>query len=204
VKPALIIVLAALSGAVTAALVMSTLRPTSTPGPARTTANRTEVDLGESLTGVEREIRLLREELASVRHSIDRVSVGGPAVSSSGSMTDPGDTPTMRGPATMSRATTSSPTEGSRFRAGAPVLSRLMELSAWEEDAAYRRRWILRDERAVLEWFGMPDSIDADGDSEEWYYELPNGELDEDGDPILESFQIYLNRGRMVSGEYDD
>ncbi|MHC4821364.1 MAG: hypothetical protein ACYTDX_06560 [Planctomycetota bacterium] len=201
-KPAFIIVLAALSGAVAAALVMSMVPHPSMEGPPAAGSTPT-VDLSESMVGVEREIRLLREELSGVREAIDRASVAGPPITSTLPPATAGDEALS---APREAVTTSSRPASTRapLRGGPPSLLRLREVAKWDEDADYRRRWMFKSERDVLEWYGTPDQIEADGDREDWYYEVPTGAFDEDGDPVLESFTIYLNRGRMVSAEYDD
>ena len=66
-----------------------------------------------------------------------------------------------------------------------------------EARAARKRRWLLRSEREVLEWFGLPSYIDAEGEKEVWQYQIQDG-VDSNGDPNVRGFWITLNRGRLT------
>jgi len=61
-----------------------------------------------------------------------------------------------------------------------------------------KRQWMFRAESEVFAWFGTPEMVQAEGETETWYYEVPTGAMDEDGDPETNSFWIKINRGRLV------
>jgi hypothetical protein len=90
------------------------------------------------------------------------------------------------------------------------VAERFRQLVPRREDAdeeqaarlAERRRWLFRGEREVLDWFGQPDDINAEGEAETWYYRVPTGTTAEDGTPETNMYWIRLNKGRVV--QFDD
>ena len=64
----------------------------------------------------------------------------------------------------------------------------LERLTSFDDDHDLRRAWILRSERAVLEWLGTPESIVATDGTEEWSYSLRDGG----------GIRLTLHRGRLV------
>ncbi|MHC4954840.1 MAG: hypothetical protein ACYTGZ_13220 [Planctomycetota bacterium] len=64
----------------------------------------------------------------------------------------------------------------------------LEKLTSFADDGDLRRSWILRSERAVIEWLGTPDTIVAIDGNEEWSYPLRDGSV----------VRLTLHRGRLL------
>jgi hypothetical protein len=64
--------------------------------------------------------------------------------------------------------------------------------------AAMKRRWLFRGEREVLDHFGLPHTIQVEGEAEIWHFEVPLGILDDEGNMEHANYWIKLNRGRLI------
>jgi hypothetical protein len=153
-------------------------------------------DLRPALEALGREIAALRAELAA------RPVAGGdgpvtaePERSAAAASPSPG-APYVRPRGEGVEAPASGMTSIQKFREVAP---RLPE-GGKDDDGrrAQLRKWMFRGEREVLEWFGQPLQIDPSGELEMWHYEVPTGEIDDDGLPRTKQYWIRLNKGRLV------
>jgi hypothetical protein len=62
---------------------------------------------------------------------------------------------------------------------------------------AFRRQHLLWTDQQVLDVYGRPDRVEANGDSTVWHYDSMVGR------EITESFTFYFNRGAVFDVDYD-
>jgi hypothetical protein len=189
----LVAVLASLASASLTLLLSGALRPEAPPPASALSA----ADFKAALADLESQVAGLRREMAERGASAEPWVASSPAGARVPAPSAAGST----GGADGFRA-------GSDSEAPAPSAAHLLhfrELFERDEDGDthirkdLRRRWMFRGEREVVEWFGIPESIAVeDSGVEDWYYEIPTGEKDEEGEPMSESYQIHLNRGRVI------
>jgi hypothetical protein len=199
--------LSALASSALTLLLASAFRPV----PPRAPDPLTTADFKEALGTLEREVAALRRE-AAARAEAAEAGVFSPAAEADAAPAEAAVAPSATPPA-ASRSTGEpvAVVRGPRLAPSAPVgqYQRFRDVMPLrpdgDEDAEGRRRllrtWMFRSEREVLEWFGVPDSVGAEGEREDWYYEVSTGALDEEGDPVIEDFTVVLNRGRLIRFE---
>jgi hypothetical protein len=188
----LVAVLAALASSAITLLVSGAFRPAPPPAAGAPSV----ADFKSALADLEREVAAMRRESAERGSAVgpsrrEESGAGRAAVVNPGAARGPGDAPAAA--------------EAARTpEASASHLQRFREIFPRDEngDTSARkdlvRGWLLHGEAEVLEWFGLPDSITTGDGLETWYYDIPTGGKDEEGNPLSEDFQIQMGRGRVI------
>jgi len=183
--------------AVLAAFASSAITLLLAPAPPRAAAvpAAPATDFKAALADLEREVSALRLELAARDRPATAVPVPAAAGTPS-SVHAPATAAAEAGPVPSTPAVEMS-TVAARFREMAPYVAEgVRDKEAHEEQ---KRRWMLRGEKEVLEWFGRPRSIDATGEQEVWTYRVPSAEINQvTGLPDEVVYWVRINRGRVI------
>ncbi len=189
----LVALIAALASSAMTLLLEGAFRPPAAAPPSAVSA----ADFKAALADLEREVAALRREAAERAGAAPASTAGQPwpgRVAGGPPSPDPGAPGAVR-----------PPSEPAAAEPSAAHLQRFRELFSQDEEGNTsirrdaRARWLFRGEREVLDWFGLPENISIDdGSSETWYYEIPTGAKDEEGNPDTKAYRIRLNRGRLI------
>ena len=177
-QPGLVVLLCLVSGI--AGGFLARMLPDDPPAPAAGTA----VDIAafqDALQGVEGRLDLLRAAITSRAPS----APVGPGLTPAPAASNPPRAAEATGPG--------APTDRHRPTASVPVdalhrnleseslpakdekaIEQLIdstERNVWIEDAAFRRRWLFLSEKAALQKFGTPDTVQKDGAGTTWVYQ---------------------------------
>ncbi len=199
--PFIAAVVGGIAGAIIGSLVTMALstEPPDLRGP---TAGELEAAFRRALAD---EVGPLREELArsrqddgrAARKSEEPTATGAvePTASGRRRIALPARTPTL--PALRS-------TDGGLTPEASLLDLRLLRGFEEEENAHVHRRWMFTSEHDALATFGTPSFVWArEGGGETWHYELETGNVDEDGDPISEEYELSFLRGRLIRVNHD-
>ena len=155
-------------------------------------------DLKAALADVERELaeirRILAERGKDAALAPVTASPAGSPGATGGAEVSAAASPL---PATPSPTPVSAAVQHQRF---VEVVS-LRNAEGFRDEKARReavRRWMFHPEQEVLDWFGRPTSINGNGDLEQWNYEVPTGEVDENREPVVRRYWITINKGRLI------
>ncbi len=187
-------VLAAIASSALTLLLAGSAAPAPPSAPSAG-APATAAEFKAALADLEREVAALRRDLAA--------GGAGPADSPAGDGTAPPASRIPASPAAPVVREAKSPEPAVPAPEGLKRFAEAVPRNAENERdvegrSVQKRRWLFRGEREILEWFGLPDTVHAEGEKETWYYEIPTGTVDEDGWPQHRNYWITLNRGRLT------
>jgi hypothetical protein len=187
----LVALLSAVASSALTLLVAGAGRPAPPPAPPGMSA----ADFKGALADLERDLAALRRELPAGARGEAAPTPAAPAESPPSRSDAPVGSPVVRDPGSAEPAVPSA----DRLLRFADALPRNAE---GEKDhkgrKVQKRRWMFRAESEVLAWFGLPEVVQENGETEIWHYEVPTGAMHENGEPVTRSFWIKINRGRVT------